>query len=217
MTKRYETAYDISIALGEDDIAYPGDMPYSRNLTSSIASGAIYNLSALKLSAHSGTHIDAPAHYITDAKTLDMYPLERFILDARVIFAKDNESIKPDVLRHIEIKEGEAILFKTKNSFSGLYRKGSFSESFVHLTEEAAELCVELGIGLVGIDYVSIEKFGDDASPVHQILLSNDVLILEGIDLSRINPGKYMLVALPLRIKGAEAAPARAMLLDGTV
>lgn len=214
MAKICEAKYDISVMLGEDDVAYPGDMPYSRDLTSTIAAGANYNLSMLKLSAHSGTHIDAPAHYIPDAKTLDMYPLERFILASKVIFIEDDESIKPDVLRNVGIKEGDAVLFKTKNSVNGLYKSGTFSERFVYMTKEAAELCVDLGISLVGIDYISIERYGDDASPVHHILLKNDVLILEGIDLSRIYPGEYTLVALPLRIKGAEGAPARAMLLQ---
>lgn len=214
MAKIYKAIYDISVMLGEDDVAYPGDVPYSRDLTSAIAAGANYNLSMLKLSAHSGTHIDAPAHYLIDGKTLDMYPLERFVLASKVIFIEDDESIKPDVLRNVGITEGDAILFKTKNSVNGLYKSGTFSERFVYMTQEAAELCVDLGTSLVGIDYVSIERYGDDASTVHHMLLKNDVLILEGIDLSRVNPGEYMLVALPLRIKGAEGAPARSMLLQ---
>ncbi len=213
MTRCFEETYDISVMLGEENAVYPGDMPYSKETTSTITAGANYNLSALKLSAHSGTHIDAPAHYINGAKTLDMYPLERFILSANIIFIEDDESIKSDVLRHADIKEGEAVLFKTYNSVSGLCKSDIFSERFVYLSNEAAKLCVDLGISLVGIDYISIERYGDNESPVHHMLLKNDVLILEGIDLSRITPGKYMLVALPLRIKDVEAAPTRAILL----
>ncbi len=213
MIKNYEAAYDISVMLGEDDAAYPGDVPYSREMASTITAGANYNLSTLKLSAHSGTHIDAPAHYINGAKTLDLYPLERFILTANVIFIEDDESIKSDTLKHAEIKEDEAVLFKTHNSASGLCRNRIFSERFVYLSKEAAELCVDMGVSLVGIDYVSIERYGDDESPVHHMLLKNDVLILEGIDLSKVITGKYTLAALPLRIKDVEAAPARAILL----
>lgn len=213
MTRCFEAAYDISVTLGEDGAAYPGDVPYSREMTSTITAGANYNLSTLRLSAHSGTHIDAPAHYINGAKTLDMYPLERFILTANVIFIEDDESIKSDTLRHSEIKDGEAVLFKTHNSVSGLCRSHIFSERFVYLSKEAAELCVDIGVSLVGIDYISIERFGDNESPVHYMLLKNDVLILEGIDLSRVASGKYTLAALPMRIKDAEAAPTRAILL----
>ncbi len=213
MTQCFEKTYDISVVLGEGNAVYPGDVPYSKETTSAIAAGANYNLSTLKLSAHSGTHIDAPAHYINGAKTLDMYPLERFILPANVIFIEDENSIKPDILRHVDIKDGEAILFKTHNSVSGLCRSDMFSERFIYLSEEAAKLCVDLGISLVGIDYVSIEIYGDEEAPVHNMLLKNDVLILECIDLSKVPPGKYMLTALPLRIKDVEAAPARAILL----
>ena len=213
MTRCFEIACDISVGLGEGAAVYPGDVPYSKEMATTITAGDNYNLSTLKLSAHSGTHIDAPAHYISGAKTLDMYPPERFILAANVIFVDDNESIKSDVLRQAEIKEGEAVLFKTQNSVSGLCKNGRFSEKFVYLSKEAAELCVDLGISLVGIDYVSIERYGDNAAPVHHMLLKNDVLILEGIDLSSVIPGRYMLAALPLRIKDTEAAPARAILL----
>ncbi|MFB3765228.1 MAG: cyclase family protein [Methanotrichaceae archaeon] len=213
MTRCFDETYDISVGLGEGDAAYPGDVPYSKEVTSIISAGANYNLSTLRLSAHSGTHIDAPAHYIDGAKTLDMYPPERFILAANVIFTEDNESIKPDVLRHADVKECDAVLFKTQNSISGLCKSGIFSEKFVYLSEEAAKLCIDLDISLVGIDYISIDRYEDDAAPVHHMLLKNDVLILEGIDLSRVAPGKYMLAALPLRIKDVEAAPARAILL----
>ena len=213
MTRCFEKTYDISVGLGEGNAVYPGDVPYSKEITSTITAGANYNLSALRLSAHSGTHMDAPAHYINGAKTLDMYPLERFILIANVIFIEDDESIKPDMLRHAGIEKGDAVLFKTYNSVSGLCKSSVFSERFVYLSEEAAKLCIDLGISLVGIDYVSIERYGDDESPVHHMLLKNDVLILEGIDLSKVTPGKYMLAALPLRIKDVEAAPTRAILL----
>ena len=213
MTQCFVETYDISVGLGEESPVYPGDVPYSKETTSTIAAGANYNLSAIRLSAHSGTHIDAPAHYIEGAKTLDMYPLERFILTAHVIFIEDDESIESDMLKHADIKAGEAVLFKTHNSVSGLYKSDTFSERFVYLSKEAAKLCVDLGISLVGIDYISIERYGDDDAPVHHMLLKNDVLILEGINLNKVPSGRYMLAALPLKIKNLEAAPARAILL----
>lgn len=209
----YKAVYDISLILGEGSATYPGDSPYSRHIDSSIAAGADYNLSTLKLSAHAGTHIDSPAHFIEDAKTLDQYPINGFIRQARVVFVKDGESVKPQDFEDINLKKGDAVLFKTQNSLCGLSSNSLFSEEFVYLSQEAAELCVDMGLSLVGIDYISIDRYGDDTEPVHLMLLKNDVLILEGIDLKDVPPGRYVLIVLPLRIKGGEAAPARAILL----
>lgn len=206
--------YDISMLLGET-ATYPGDAPYSREIVSEIRSGATssYNLSTLIMSAHAGTHIDAPAHFISGGKTLDQYPLKRFLLPARVVYIEDGDSVPPDALKDVDIKAGEALLFKTQNSLRGLPRKSDFTEKFVHLSFETAQLCLDLGVSLVGIDYLSIERYGDDAAPVHHLLLKNDVLILEGIDLKAVAPGEYFLFCLPIRVQGAEAAPSRAVLV----
>lgn len=222
----FKVWYDISMLLGEA-ATYPGDAPYSREMVSEIASGAphsyphsyplSYNLSTLIMSAHAGTHLDAPAHYIAGGKTLDQYPLERFILPAHVISVddesvEDNGSISSNAMRDIDIKPGEALLFKTCNSLRGLPKERAFAEKFVYLSVEVARLCLDLGVSLVGIDYLSVDRYGDDSGPVHHLLLKEDVLILEGIDLNAVAPGEYFLFCLPLRIQGTEAAPARAVL-----
>jgi len=207
----FRAVYDISLILGEA-ATYPGDTPYSREIVSEIASGADYNLSTLTLCAHAGTHLDAPAHLIAGGKTLDQYPLNRFLLPGRVISVEDNESIPRDALKDVDVRAGEALLFKTRNSRCGLPRQSTFTEDFVYLSEDAAQLCLDLGASLVGIDYLSVDKYGNDTAPVHHLLLKNDVLILEGIDLKEVSPGEYFLLCSPLRVKGAEAAPARAIL-----
>ncbi len=205
--------YDISVLLGEENATYPGDTPYSREMDSTISAGAGYDLSTLKLSAHAGTHVDAPAHFIEGGASVDIYPIVRFILPAQVVQVDDSGSIKPDALEGIDIEKGDALLFKTQNSFCGLSGNKAFSERFVYLSNEVANLCVNLGISLVGIDYISVDRYGDDAIPVHHMLLKNDVLILEGINLKEVSPGRYTLIVLPLKIKDAEAAPSRAILL----
>ncbi len=207
----FRAVYDISILLG-GAATYPGDTPYSREMVEEIASGAGYDTSTLTLSSHAGTHLDAPAHLIAGGKTLDQYPLNRFLLPAHVVSVEDDESISRDALSDARVRAGEALLLKTHNSLYGLPRQSAFREDFVYLSVDAAQLCLDLGVSLVGIDYLSVDKYGDDASPVHHLLLKNDVLILEGIDLKEVHPGEYFLLCSPLRVKGAEAAPARAIL-----
>lgn len=113
----------------------------------------------------------------------------------------------------MKTERGDALLFKTTNSTSGLSRNGIFSEKFVYLSEEAADVCVNLGAGLVGIDYISIDRYGDEMAPVHHRLLKEGILVLEGINLMDVPSGDYTLLCPPLKMKGAEASPVRALLL----
>jgi arylformamidase len=205
--------YDISILLGVEDATYPGDDRYRRESVSSIAAGAAYNLSTLTLSAHAGTHVDAPSHFLENAKTIDQFGADNFILPAHVVHIEDRYSIKQDSLGGLEVEKGDALLFKTANSMNGLPRSGLFSKEFVYMSEEASDLCIELGVGLVGIDYISIDRYEDDEAPVHRKLLGENILILEGIDLKDVPPGDYTLLCPPLKMKGAEASPVRALLL----
>jgi arylformamidase len=211
--KSLREVYDISVLLGEEALNWPGNPPYSRELVSAIEDGENANLSKLTLNTHIGTHVDTPAHFIAKGKTLDAYPIERWILPAQVVSIKDREVIQPAELANLDLRPGDALLFKTDNSTSGRCTNGVFSESFVHMSPEAADFCIAQKVSLVGIDYASIEKYGDNAFPTHHKLLGNGILILEGINLKEVPPGKYTLFCLPLKIKGAEGAPARAVLV----
>ncbi len=162
---------------------------------------------------HVGTHVDTPAHYFAQGKNLDAYPIERWILPAHVVSIKNREVIQPGELANIDLRPGEALLFKTANSLSGQATSGVFSERFVYMSLEATDFCIARKVSLVGIDYVSVEKYDTEDSPVHQKLLENDILILEGINLKDVPPGRYILFCSPLKIKGAEGAPARAVLV----
>lgn len=209
----YETVYDISALLGTETICFPGDTPYSRDLTLTIEDSGICNASKLVMSAHSGTHLDAPLHFIPKAKSIDEFSVQQFILPAQVVNIEDKESIRPSELESLDIKPGDALLFKTDNSTSERCRSGVFSENFVYLSPEAADFCVEKKVSLVGIDYASVDRYGDEAFPVHHKLLGSNILILEGINLKGVPTGRYTLFCLPMKIKGGEAAPVRAILV----
>jgi arylformamidase len=206
--------HDITVTLGAESTAYPGDTPYLRDLTARIRDGDVSDVSRLTISCHAGTHLDAPAHFIPGAKTLDQYRAENFVLPALVVNIEDELCVRRRDLKGLKLSAGEAVLFRTRNSTSGLITSGAFSEQYVHLSLEAAELCVERGIQLVGLDYLSVDRYGDDGFPVHRKLLGSGVLILETVNLRDVPPGKYTLIALPLKLAGAEASPVRAILVQ---
>lgn len=206
--------YDISITLGEESFPFPGDPPFSKEMILSMKDGAPCDVSALSMCAHSGTHIDMPSHFIAGGRTLDDCSPESFILPARVICVEGKHAIGPEEIREIDIDPGDALLFRTDNSATGRCRSGVFSERFVWLTPVAAAVCAEKKAGMVGLDYITIEAYGDEAFPTHRRLLESGILILEGIDLENVPPGRYTLVCLPLKIKGGEASPVRAVLLS---
>ena len=214
MNKLFKKIYDISILLGEESIDFPGDTPFSREFALTIEESGICNVSNLKMSAHAGTHVDTPLHFIPGGKGIDEYAAEDFIFPANVIEIRDGESINASHIDGFDLEPGDAVLFKTANSLSGTSTSGQFAESFVYLSPRAAEVCVEKRLDLVGIDYVTIDKFGDTSSPTHHTLLGNDILILEGINLKDVPPGKYTLLCLPLKIKGCEGSPVRAVLFS---
>ena len=207
--------YDITVTLGLGSIDYPGDTPYARVRQCRIARGDVCDLSAITLSLHSGTHIDSPSHFIEGGRTIDQCSVKDFIRPALVVPVEHAETILPCELEKHPISPGDALLFKTYNSTLGMPRSGVFSEHYVHLSLEAARSCVTKGVGLVGIDYVSVDRFGDESFPVHRVLLGNGILVLEGIDLKDVPPGRYVLCCFPLKIWSGEASPVHAVLLRG--
>lgn len=211
MTHR-RTVYDISVTLGREDIPFPGDPSFSRQTLVSIEEGGPCTVSKLEMSTHSGTHIDMPAHFIAGGSTLDAYSPEDFVIPAHVVIVDDPEAVRASDLDGIEIDPGDAILFRTENSTSGRSRSGKFSENFVYISSEAAAACIEKKAGLVGLDYITIDKHGDESTPAHKSLLGGGILILEAISLEEVPPGGYTLICLPLKISGGEASPVRAVL-----
>ena len=173
--------------------------------------GDNHNFSMLHMGAHTGTHIDAPLHFVKNGKSIDEIPVDLFTGRARVLEMNCPEAIDVPDLSALEIQKGERLLFKTRNS-TYAWRSPHFIEDYVHITIEAARYLVDRRVSMVGIDYLSIGGFQDDGVEVHGILLKAGIWIIEGLDLSAAAPGEYELVCLPLRILSCEGAPARAII-----
>lgn len=203
---------DISIPLDPQTPVYPGDPPFERMVHCDHNQGHPFELSSLHFSAHAGTHIDAPKHFVAHGRTLDQSVPGSFMLPAKVIQANGPVVLARD-LADTPPHTGRAIIFRTNNSSSGLAGRPGYSSEYVYLSSEAAQACLELGAPLVGIDYLSVDRHNDEYYPVHKLLLGAGCFILEGLDLAGARPGDYLLVCLPLKIKGGEASPVRAVLV----
>ncbi len=203
---------DVSIPLHNGMVGWPGDCAFNRTLTHSMQSGAANNLSEISTSAHTGTHMDAPLHFVRDGLAIDSMPLDAGIGRARVIAIKDPEAVQPDELEPYSIAKGERILFRTRNSERDLSAQ-PFVKDFVSISPDAARYLAGRGVRLVGVDYLSVGAFQDDSGrDTHRALLSAGIWIIEGLVLNKIAPGEYDLICLPLRIVGSDGAPARAVL-----
>ncbi len=201
---------DVSVTLRTGMVSWPGDPPIRFSHALSIERGDPCTVSQLELGAHTGTHMDAPVHFVRGGTGIDDMPVDTAIGPARVIPISDRESIKVEELAGHDIQPGERILFKTYNS-ECCWDTDSFVEDFVYLSAPAAEYLVERGVRLVGIDYLSVGGFQADGEETHQALLNAGIWIIEGLDLKHVLPGRVELVCLPLRIAGGDGAPARAL------
>ena len=207
--------YDLSIPLSSAIPTYPGDPKIEIQDWRSLSNGDGVNVSVLRFGAHTGTHVDAPAHFIEGAPSVGSLPLDVLIGHAEVIEV-------PSGLKSIDLRfvkehcknESTRVLFKTRNSALWKTSNAYFEKDYTYLELEAAKHLVELGVRLVGIDYLSIEKFAQEGHPTHLALLSKAVVIVEGLNLSDVPAGKYELICLPLRISAGlgDGAPARAVL-----
>jgi arylformamidase len=191
---------------------YEGDPGIEIKAWSALAQGNSSNVSFLHFGAHTGTHVDAPAHFIEGARKIDALSLEALIGPARVIHVPDDVTeIGPNFLGTCDLEGVERVLFHTRNS--SFWTEG-FRKDFTHLSPEAAETLVDLGVKLVGTDYLSIEKFHSGHHRTHLALLTQNVIIVEGLNLTGIETGDYELICLPLKIAegSGDGAPARAVL-----
>lgn len=207
--------YDISVPLSSGIPTYPGDPKIDIQDWRSLAGGDGANVSVLHIGAHTGTHVDAPSHFIEGAPRVEFLPLDVLMGEAEVIeVPSELNSIDLGFIREHWTSEVKRVLFKTRNSSLWKTAGACFEQEYVHLELEAAKHLVEHGVRLVGIDYLSIEQFSQEGHPTHLALLSKEVIIVEGLNLSGVPAGKYELICLPLRISGGlgDGAPARAVL-----
>lgn len=201
---------DVSIMIKNKMISYPGDPEPIVKKAYSIEKGDSANVSSINLSSHTGTHIDAPSHFIEGATSIDKLPIDLFVGIVKIFDFGDIDVITRADLENKDIKKGDRIFFKTKNS--KYLELDEFYKGFTYLSSDGAEYLSQVGVELIGIDYLSIEEFGSKDNIVHKLLLQNGIVIIEGLDLRLVEEGEYEYIALPLRIEGCDAAPARVIL-----
>ncbi|MDI6758765.1 MAG: cyclase family protein [Candidatus Omnitrophota bacterium] len=203
---------DATLPINTNMISWPSDPMVEVVEYKEISKGASSNVSLLKMGSHTGTHIDAPRHFFNNGVAIDKMPADVMIGFARVVEMSDYSSIYVHELKSKNIRLKERVILRTQNS-KARWRQKRFSKDFVSLTLAAAEYLISKKIKLVGIDSLSVGGYAHpDAKAVHKALLAQGIWIVEGLDLSRVKPGVYDMLCLPLRIYQADAAPARVFL-----
>jgi arylformamidase len=207
---------DISQKIRPGMVVWPGDPQVEVNQVEKISAGDEVNLTQFSMSAHTGTHVDAPCHFIDGGKKVDDLSLEDLCGTVQVIHVPSNISeIDKGVVENAGIEPlTERVLFRTTNSTLWKNQAGEFTKEYVGITEDAAQLLVEMELKLVGVDYLSVAA-GTHIRPTHETLLGSGIILLEGLDLSEVSAGRYMLYCLPLNLVGADGAPARTVLVEG--
>jgi len=202
---------DISVPNGPSQHVYPGDPAPRVEQAKAIRRGDVCNVSLLTMGSHTGTHVDAPYHFIDGGPRLGEVALDRMVGEALVVDLRGRAAVDAAALADAPLRAGDILLCHTDNSER--WAAPNFQTDFTYLTLDAARLLVERGVRAVGIDYLSIEQFGSSDFPVHHCLLGAGVFVIEGLDLRGAEPGRYTLVCLPLRFPELDGAPARAVLL----
>jgi arylformamidase len=210
---KYQAIYDISVLLGVESVVFPGTRPFSIEREDKTIGNDTFRITNLVMSAHAGTHLDTPSHLTAYKKTIDQYSIESFILPALVVNIEDKEAVRRSALEGLEINRGDALLFRTDNSVTGRSVSRVPSDNYVYMSVEAADLCVEKRVGLVGFDYFVAEKPNEKSALVHHRLFEKDILILEGTNVKDVPPGRYTMFCLPLKMEGSEGSPVRAILI----
>lgn len=205
--------YDVTVAISNELPVYPGDPRIDIQRTLSLDAGDVANVSHLSCGTHIGTHVDPPSHFVAGGITLDQLDLDTLVGVARVIDVGDADVIDSEALGKANLEGATRVLFKTRNSRLWA-APHEFAKDFVYLDTPAAEKLVAHGVKLVGIDYLSIEKFNFDEPTTHLALLGNNVIVVEGLNLSEIKAGDYEMICLPMKIKDGDGGPARVLLRD---
>ncbi len=204
--------YDISVPIRTGGVVYPGNPQIDITLTSAVARGDTANVSQIVFGSHTGTHADSSRHFFDGAQPVDQIPLERLIGPARLVAMGDEiRSVGEKELRAAGVEGQKRILIRTRNS--QLLKLSEFVPDYTFIAPDAAQYLVDIGVELVGVDYLSIEQFHSGHHKTHRTLLAKDVVIIEGLALGEPPAGDYQLICLPLRLEGLDGAPARAVLI----
>ena len=202
---------DVSVPLHTGMVHWPTDPSVRIERIADMNQGAVCNVSKVEMCAHVGTHMDGLNHFIKDGAPLDTVPFDAVIGPCRIIEMKDTDSVKTEELKKHNLRKGERILLKTRNSKRQWWDE-DFDTRFVHISKDAAQHMVERDIRTIGIDYLSVGGYERDGVECHQVLLGAGVWIIEGLNLTKVRPGKYDLICLPVKIRNSDGAPARAIL-----
>jgi arylformamidase len=202
--------YDVTRTLKPGMATWPGEPGPEVKMIKEMAAGHLADVSHLSLGVHTGTHVDAPKHFIPGAKSVDALPLDALIGHARVVGIQHEGFIHIGELERSGLVGVERVLFRTRNSDE--WSDSNFKEDFVFLDPDAARWLADRGTRLVGVDYLSVESFAAAEPRTHRTLLNAGVVIVEGLDLREIVPGDYTMCCLPLKLAGADGAPARVIL-----
>ena len=206
--------YDVSVPIANGMPVWPSDPPVKLTAQEHLSRDKSHTIrvTSIEMGSHTGTHIDAPWHFVEGGRKLDEIPLEWLIGQATVVEISGVRSIVRSGLEPLDWTGVERVLFKTDNSAH--WSDGRFHKEFVYLEPEAGEFLAARGVRLVGIDYLSIDRYKSEKHPTHFVLLPRDIIILEGLNLNGIAPGRYHMVALPLNLQHADGAPTRVILVD---
>jgi arylformamidase len=202
---------DISMPLRNGMVHWPGDPAPAFDLLASIEKGSVCNVTRMAMSAHTGTHMDAPRHFVENGVTMEQMPLDATVGRCRVIAIENTEAIRRVELEPHDPQPGERLLFKTINS-ARCFQTDAFYDDFVYLANDGAKFLAERRVRAVGVDYISIGGFHKDLVRTHLTILGAGIWVIEGLNLSAVEPGHYELICLPLLMPGADGAPARALL-----
>lgn len=202
---------DVTVPIRIGMVTWPGGVTVQIERLRAIERGDSANVSSMCMGVHTGTHMDAPLHFLDSHKSIDQMPIDAAIGPARVIEIRDTESIKPEELKQYNIQRGERILFKTRNSQT-CWQTDTFVKDYVYITKESARFLADAGVRLIGIDYLSVGGINEDGVETHRILLRAEIWLIEGLDLSGASAGNYDLICLPLKLVQTDGSPVRAVL-----
>jgi len=201
---------DVSVSIDSNLASYPGNTPFSLEAIKRLARGDSSNVSTLHLSAHAGTHVDAPRHFFDDGGGVEALPLEMLCGRTRVIELTTRRSVTAEDLAPFDLSEDVRLLLKTHNS--RLWGTPEFHTDFIGVTEGGARFLVDRGVKVLGVDYLSVEQYKTPGAPAHHVLLGGGTIVIEGLNLRDVDPGIYEMFCLPLPVVGSDGAPARVVL-----
>ena len=215
MTATKRRIWDVSVPVRHGGLVYPGNPPISITAMQSIAQGDTANVSRIDLGSHTGTHVDAPLHFMDGSAGVDELPLDVLVGPARLIaFGDEVMAVGEAELRRHDLRSVTRLLIRTRNSAWLASGSSEFHPDFTHVAPDGAEYLVSIGVRLVGVDYLSVEQFHSPHHRTHKTLLSNGVVIVEGLVLTEPPPGDYELYCLPMLLAGLDGAPARTVLIS---